>query len=108
MNNAVIITIGDELLIGQVVDTNSVWLSQKLNQLGISIKYRIAIADEKNAIITTLKMALAMADVVLITGGLGPTKDDMTKDALATYFNSQIIQNQEVLENIKTIFKKNK
>lgn len=108
MNSAIIITIGDELLIGQVVDTNSVWLSQKLNQLGLSIRYRIAIADEKNEIILTLKKALELADVVLITGGLGPTKDDMTKDALCTYFNSHYVQNQDVLDNIETIFKKNK
>lgn len=107
MKRAIIITIGDELLIGQVIDTNSVWLAQKLNLLGIELKQRIAIADEKEEIINTLKKALEIVDLVIITGGLGPTKDDMTKDALSTYFDSHLIQNAEVLQHIESIYKKN-
>lgn len=103
---AEIITIGDELLIGQVVDTNSAWMGQRLNEIGIKVKQITSVSDDKEHIVKALKEAEQRADVILITGGLGPTKDDITKVTLAEYFNSEMIMNDEALENVKSIFKK--
>ncbi len=104
LTQAYIITIGDELLIGQTIDTNSAWIAQKLNAQGIHILRRVAVADEKAAIITALDEALAVADVVLITGGLGPTADDITKPLLCEYFGGKLVINERVLEHVKGIF----
>lgn len=101
---AEIITIGDEILIGQIVDTNSAWLGQELNKIGITVTQISSISDSKNDIIKALGLAESRADVILITGGLGPTKDDITKHTLATYFNSELVLNEEALENVKGIF----
>ncbi len=79
---AEIITIGDEILIGQIVDTNSAHIAQELNKIGISVHQITSIEDEHDHILTTLKQAYSRADVILITGGLGPTKDDITKKSL--------------------------
>ena len=103
---AEIITIGDELLIGQVVDTNSAWMGQKLNEIGVKVKQITSVSDEKEHIVAALKEAESRADIILITGGLGPTKDDITKITLAEYFNSDMIMNDEALENVKSIFQK--
>lgn len=103
---AEIITIGDELLIGQVVDTNSAWMGQRLNEIGVKVKQITSVSDDKDHIVKALKEAEQRADVILITGGLGPTKDDITKITLANYFNSEMIMNEEALENVKSIFKK--
>ncbi len=103
---AEIITIGDELLIGQVVDTNSAWMGQRLNEIGVKVKQITSVSDDKDHIVKALKEAEQRADVILITGGLGPTKDDITKVTLANYFNSEMIMNEEALENVKSIFKK--
>lgn len=103
---AEIITIGDELLIGQVVDTNSAWMGQKLNEIGVKVKQITSVSDEKEHIVAALKEAESRADIILITGGLGPTKDDITKITLAEYFNSEMIMNDEALENVKSIFQK--
>ena len=81
-----ILTIGDELLIGQVIDTNSAFMAQELNRYGMEVFRKIAIADTLPEIIDNLEQTLAYSDVVLMTGGLGPTKDDVTKKALAKYF----------------------
>lgn len=99
-----IITIGDELLIGQVIDTNSAWMAQELNKEGFKISRRIAIADEKASILSTLKSEEKVADIILITGGLGPTSDDITKPTLCEYFNGKMQVNKEALQNVKYLF----
>lgn len=104
MIKAEIITIGEELLIGQVIDTNSAWISQQLNLIGISVKQITSISDNKQQIIDTLNQATQRSQLVLITGGLGPTKDDITKQTLAEYFNSKLIFNEEAYKNIEAIF----
>jgi nicotinamide-nucleotide amidase len=104
--NAAIITIGDELLIGQTIDTNSAFIAQQLNKIGIWVKRRIAIGDVKEEILNTLKEQSEDCDVIIITGGLGPTADDITKPALCEYFNSKLIVDEGALQNVKDIFTK--
>lgn len=104
---AEIITIGDELLIGQVVDTNSSFIATKLNEIGISVCQISSISDEGVHIITALKEAQSRAELVVITGGLGPTKDDVTKHSLCSYFNDSLVENLEVKTHIVELFKKN-
>lgn len=99
-----IITIGDEILIGQIVDTNSAWMAQQLNELGIRVKQISSVSDHKQHILDALREAEERADIILITGGLGPTKDDITKHTLAEYFGSTLVLNEEALENVKRIF----
>lgn len=103
---AEIITIGDEILIGQIVDTNSAWLGQKLNEIGISIKQISSISDDRNDILSTLRAAVNRADLVIITGGLGPTKDDITKKTLADYFEVGFKRDEGTLEQVKTLFER--
>jgi nicotinamide-nucleotide amidase len=100
-----IITIGDELLIGQVIDTNSAWIGQQLNDIGIKVSQITSISDDESHILTTLKEASSRADVILITGGLGPTKDDITKRTLCKYFNSGLRFDKDSFEIIQNIFK---
>lgn len=104
MATAGIITIGDELLIGQVIDTNSAWISKELNKVGIRVRYRIAIGDEIEDIIYALDEQLKSCDIILITGGLGPTSDDVTKHVLSNYFGGKLIVNEEVLNQLKERF----
>lgn len=99
-----IITIGDEILIGQIVDTNSAWMAQQLNEFGIRVKQITSISDDKQHIIDALNEAQKRADIILITGGLGPTKDDITKHTLAEYFNAKLVLNEEALANVERIF----
>lgn len=101
---ATIITIGDELLIGQIIDTNSAWIAQQLNPIGIQVIRRIAIADSKEAIVSALNDELPHADIILLTGGLGPTADDVTKPVLCDFFGGKLIVNEEVLAQVKDIF----
>lgn len=101
---AEIITIGDEILIGQTVDTNSAWLGEHLNQYGIEVIQITSINDKKDSIVNAIHDAEKRADVILITGGLGPTKDDITKKVMADYFGAKLIPNHGALENIKDIF----
>jgi nicotinamide-nucleotide amidase len=101
---ASIITIGDELLIGQVIDTNSAWIAKHLNDLGIDVLRRVAVGDDRNAILTALDEELGMASLVIITGGLGPTADDITKPLLNEYFGGKMQVNEQVLEHLKSIF----
>lgn len=101
---ASIITIGDELLIGQVIDTNSAVIAQMLNKIGISVVRRIAIGDNNNDITQTLDSEINHADIVLLTGGLGPTSDDITKKTLCKYFKSKLVVNKEALENVHYLF----
>ena len=103
---AEIITIGDEILIGQIIDTNSAFISKQLNSIGVSVYQITSIQDDKEHILKALKEAENNADIIIITGGLGPTKDDITKNTLAEYFNDTLVQNDEVLENIKLLWKK--
>ena len=105
--NAEIITIGDEILIGQIVDTNSQWIGKELNKIGVSVYQISSIQDEELHILNAFKEAQSRADIVIITGGLGPTKDDITKKTIAKYFNNQeIIEYPEVIDHIKKMFNK--
>jgi nicotinamide-nucleotide amidase len=102
--NAAIITIGDELLIGQTIDTNSAFIAQELNKIGIWVKRRIAIGDVKQEIVNALKEQSRDCNIIIITGGLGPTADDITKPTLCEYFESTLIIDEGALQNVKTIF----
>lgn len=102
--NAEIITIGNELLIGQVVDTNSAWMAEQLNLIGIRVVQITSISDQRKHILTTLKEASSRADIILISGGLGPTRDDITKTTLCEYFNTKPVFNQDAYENIVRLF----
>lgn len=104
--NASIITIGDELLIGQVIDTNSSWMAAELNKIGVWVKRRVAVGDNKEAIIHALNEESKSSDVILITGGLGPTPDDITKPVLCDYFGGKLVINEDALANVKVIFEK--
>ena len=103
---AEIITIGDEILIGQIVDTNSAWMAQQLNLSGISVKQITSVSDDKQHILDALKEAENRVDIILITGGLGPTKDDITKNTLRNYFNCGWRFDEDVLEDVTRIFTK--
>lgn len=105
---AEIITIGDEILIGQTVDTNSAWIANELNLLGIDVVRIVSISDNKEEILNALDDAEKYADLVLITGGLGPTDDDITKRALAEYFKTKLVQSKEVLEHVEAFVIKRK
>lgn len=100
---ATIITIGDEILIGQIVDTNSVAIAKKLNAIGITIGEKLSIGDSRDAIIATLDRTIENSDVVVITGGLGPTKDDITKHTLAAYFGSELKYNVVEGEHVRML-----
>ncbi|MDZ4668122.1 MAG: competence/damage-inducible protein A [bacterium] len=101
---AEIITIGDELLLGQVIDTNSSWLGLELNQMGIMVHYKSAIRDNKDAILEALHQGTKRSDVVIITGGLGPTKDDITKITMCEFFQTSLTLNEVVLKFVQQIF----
>jgi nicotinamide-nucleotide amidase len=106
MNNASIITIGDELLIGQVIDTNSAFIAQQLNKAGIAVKRRVAVGDNWDEIWNALDEEQEHADIILITGGLGPTADDITKPLLCKYFKGEMIVNENVKQHVINIFTK--
>jgi len=103
---AEIITIGDEILIGQVVDTNSAFIAKALNKIGVSVFQITSVQDDKSHILKSLKEAEDNADIIIITGGLGPTKDDITKTTIAEYFDDVLVQDQSVLENIESLWEK--
>ncbi|MCX2477641.1 competence/damage-inducible protein A [Pedobacter sp. MC2016-15] len=104
---AEIITIGDEILIGQIVDTNSAWMAKELNAIGIRVKQISSVSDDAEHIIEALTLAQKRAKVIIITGGLGPTKDDITKITLAKFFNMGMRRDAGVLEDVEAIFKRN-
>ena len=106
IHQATIITIGDELLIGQVIDTNSTWMAQELNKAGISVIRRVAVGDVWSEIWAALDEEQKNADIILMTGGLGPTSDDITKPLLCKYFDAQMIVNEEARQNVRAIFTK--
>ena len=106
MKTAVLITIGDEILSGNTVDTNSNFIATQLKEIGIKVLRIFTIPDEELAIVKTLDKAFAMADVVFTTGGLGPTKDDITKKAYADFFDDQLVFSDEVYEHLRTYLEK--
>jgi len=101
---ATIITIGDELLIGQVIDTNSAYIAQKLNAIGVAVQQRIAVGDDTESITNALDTAIEKSQIVILTGGLGPTADDLTKPLLNSYFGGKMIVDQPTLDHITYIF----
>ena len=101
---ASIITIGDELLIGQVIDTNSAWIAQELNKIGISVKHRMAVGDVWDDIWQALDEESKQASLIIITGGLGPTADDITKPLLCEYFGGKMVVDQPTLDHVTNIF----
>ena len=102
---AEIITIGDELLIGQVVDTNSAWMAQRINEAGIVLYQITSVHDDREHILRALDEAFSRADIVLTTGGLGPTKDDITKHVLCEYFGTQLVEDSHVRAHIHDLYK---
>ena len=104
--NASIITIGDELLIGQVIDTNSAWIARELNKIGVAVKRRVAVGDSYEDIVKILDEESKYSDIILMTGGLGPTSDDITKNVLCNYFGGKMIVNEGALKNVKYLFEK--
>ena len=101
---ASIVTIGDELLIGQTIDTNSAWMARELNEIGIWVHRRLAVGDQWTEIWKALDEEGAQSSIVLITGGLGPTADDITKPLLCEYFQGKMVVDPGALENVKNIF----
>ncbi len=101
---ASIITIGDELLIGQVVDTNSAWMAQRLNEVGIELYQITSVHDDRQHILTAMEEAFSRADIVLTTGGLGPTKDDITKHVMCEYFHTTLVEDPRVREHIHILY----
>ena len=99
-----IITIGDEILIGQIVDTNSAWMARQLNQIGLKVKQVTSVSDDAGHIIDALDAARQRANIILMTGGLGPTKDDITKLTLAKYFNMGFRRDEETLKQVTSFF----
>lgn len=101
---AEIITIGDELLIGQVVDTNSAWMAERLNEIGIALHQITSVHDDRQHILTAIEEAFSRADIVLTTGGLGPTKDDITKHVMCEYFHTTLVEDPRVREHIHILY----
>jgi nicotinamide-nucleotide amidase len=106
MQKAYLITVGDELLIGQVIDTNSAWLGQKLNEHGLEVVGKLAVGDKKEQIVQAIATGFNLADLVLMTGGLGPTKDDITKLGICQFFGVEMVFSESTYNNIVTFFKK--
>ena len=102
---AEIITIGDELLIGQVVDTNSAWMAERLNEVGIALHQITSVHDDRQHILTAIDEAFSRADIVFTTGGLGPTKDDITKNVLCECFGTTLVEDKQVREHIYELYK---
>ncbi len=99
-----LISIGDELLIGQTVNTNASWIGEQLAKRGVEVENAVTIKDDKQSIISALDVALKRSEVVIITGGLGPTKDDITKKVLTNYFKTELVINEEVLTRVRGFF----
>ncbi len=102
--NVEIITIGDEILIGQIIDTNSAFISQELNKIGVEVRQITSVQDERVHILHSLKEASKQSEIIILTGGLGPTKDDITKKCLCQYFDDELVLNEEALQNVELIF----
>lgn len=102
---AVIITIGDEILIGQIVDTNSGFIAKSLDRIGVEVTEMISISDNKKHILDTFAQLQNKVDVVVVTGGLGPTKDDVTKKTFCDYFNDELVVDPKVLAHVTKLMK---
>lgn len=105
---AYIITIGDEILLGNTLNTNAAYIGSQLFEINIPVIKSSVIGDDNTVILNELKFATEIADLVLLTGGLGPTHDDVTRKSIVDFFNTELVENQEVLEDIKTLFEKRK
>ncbi len=103
---AEIITIGDEILIGQIIDTNSAYISKELNKIGVKVYQITSVQDDRAHILQAFETAKNHADLVIVTGGLGPTKDDITKQTFCDFFDDTLIEDQTVVKNVKELFKK--
>lgn len=103
---AEIITIGDEILIGQIVDTNSAFIGKELNKIGVSVYQITSVQDDRVQILKALENAKNNAEIVIVTGGLGPTKDDITKHTFCEYFDDVLVENKEVLRHVEELFRK--
>src|SRR6187402_978005 len=101
---AEIITIGDEILYGQITDTNSQWISAELDKLGIKTRQKSSVSDKADEILRILDEASKRAQLVIITGGLGPTNDDITKKTLCTFFKTELVWNNDVLNQLQSLF----
>ncbi len=101
---AEIITIGDEILIGQIIDTNSAFIAKELNKIGVSVYQITSVQDEREHILAALEEAKARAQIVIVTGGLGPTKDDITKHVFCEFFNDTLVKNETVLKHVEELF----
>ena len=101
-----IITIGDELLIGQVINTNQAYIAGKLNDIGVHVERMTTVGDDMTAILEAYDTAWRRNDVVIVTGGLGPTHDDITKKAVCTFFDSELVQNEEIKSHLEVLAKK--
>ena len=102
-----IITIGDEILIGHIIDTNATWIAKQLESLGVHVRQITSISDDKAHICNVLDSAIKSSKIVVLTGGLGPTNDDVTKHALCDFFHDELVMDQEVFSNVKRLFAKN-
>ena len=100
---SIIITIGDELLIGQVINTNVAYIAKQLNNVGVEVKRALTVGDDEEEILKSFKEGFEQFDIVLVTGGLGPTHDDITKKAICKFFNTDLVTNEEALDNIKRL-----
>jgi len=103
---AAIVTVGDEILIGQIVDTNSTWIASQLSQIGVEVTTKISVADDRESILKGVRRGFEDADLILMTGGLGPTKDDITKTVLVEYFGGGMQFSQDTFERVTEMFTK--
>ena len=101
---AEIITIGDEILIGQIIDTNSAFIAKELNKIGISVYQITSVQDQREHILAALEEAKTRAQIIIVTGGLGPTKDDITKHTFCDFFNDTLVKNETVLRHVEKLF----
>src|SRR5437588_573278 len=104
--NAIILSVGDELILGQIVDTNSAWLSQELAGIGVAVLAHVTVADDQRAIERAIREACARCDVLLISGGIGPTEDDLTRQALAGVMGAELELNEAWLARLEQFFKR--
>ncbi|MDR1683618.1 MAG: CinA family nicotinamide mononucleotide deamidase-related protein [Candidatus Symbiothrix sp.] len=104
MLNVEIITIGDELLIGQVIDTNSAWMATELNKVGLDVRYKTTVGDNEADILDAFDRAFSRASIILVTGGIGPTKDDITQKTLCKYFDTRLVFDETILQTIENVF----
>src|SRR5262245_7666929 len=104
--NAIILSVGDELILGQTIDTNSAWLSQQLASIGIPVLAHITVADDQNAIEQAIRESAERTKIILITGGIGPTEDDLTRQALAAVMNVPLEMNDQWLHRLRAFFRR--